>query len=99
MGQMRKESIIGKELYISLNKLDSPIRVGTIKFNKVDIRSETDFIQALQKVMKDSDDGKYTVHDDNSVFARFDLNEQSLKIHKWSENTGIIMPCWNYFEE
>ncbi len=93
------KSIIEKELYISINKLDGLVRVGTIKFAKEDIKSETDFISVLQKVMKDLDNGTYTVHDNNSLFARFDLNKQSIRLHKWSENTGIVMPCWNYFQE
>ncbi|MBR9698966.1 hypothetical protein GOV09_00730 [Candidatus Woesearchaeota archaeon] len=92
------ENIIGKELHISLSRLDNLVRVGTVTFNKANIKSETDFISTLQKVMKDLDDGKYTVHDDTSVFARFDLSKQSVRLHKWSENTGIVMPCWNYFE-
>ncbi|MCK5283284.1 MAG: hypothetical protein KAK00_07790 [Nanoarchaeota archaeon] len=92
-------SIIGKELHISLNKLDGYTKVGAIKLTEKDIKSETDFINALQKSMKDLDNGNYTVHSDNNLFARFNLNEQSIKLHKWSENTGIIMPCWSHFKE
>ena len=93
-------SIIGKELDIFFNKFDSFIKVGAIKFAEKDLKSETDFINALQKVMKKSDNGTYTVHHDEGLFARFNIKKKQLvRLHKWSENTGIIMPCWDYFNE
>lgn len=91
-------SIIGKELDIFFNKFDSSTKVRTIKFAEKDLKSEADFITALQKVMKKSDNGAYTVHHSEGLFARFDIKKKQItRLHRWSENTGIIMPCWNYF--
>ena len=84
---------------IFFNKFDNPIRVGSIILNEKDLKSESDFIEALQKVTKNLDNGTYTVHHDNGLFARFDMMDtQLVRIHKWSEITSAIMPCWNYFK-
>ena len=91
-------SIIGKEMEIIHDQLDSSTKVGTIKFDKKDLKSETDLISALQKVMEKSDSGTYTVHHSEGLFARFDVKkEQVTKIHRLSENTGMVMPCWDHF--
>lgn len=92
--------IIGKELDVSFTKFDKYIKVGAIKLVEKDLKSKSDFIEALQKVIKNLDNGTYTVHHDEGLFARFDVkNKQLIRLHKWSENTGILMPCWNYFKE
>jgi len=91
-------SIIGKEMDIIHDQLDSSAKVGTIKFDKKDLKSETDFITALQKVMEKSDGGTYTVHHSEGLFARFDIKKKQItRIHRLSENTGMVMPCWDYF--
>lgn len=92
-------SVIGKNLDIFFSKFDNPIKVGSIMLNKKDLNSEVDFIEILQKVAKGFDNGTYTIHHDRSLFARFNvMNKQLVKLHKWSEITGAIMPCWNYFK-
>lgn len=93
-------SVVGKKLDILCNKFDSYTKVGAVNFTEKDIKSETDLINALQKVADNFANGTYTVHHDESLFARFDIeNKQITRLHKKSENTGIIMPCWNYFEK
>ena len=92
-------SVIGKKLDIFLNKFDNSIKVGAIMLNEKDLKSEASFIIALQKVNNVLNDGTYTVHHNESLFARFDVKKRGLELHKWSENTGILMPCWNYFKE
>lgn len=92
--------MIGKKLNVSFTKFNKFIKVGAIKLAEKDLKSKADFIEALQKVIKNLDNGTYTVHHDEGLFARFDIkNNQTIKLHKLSENTGILMPCWNYFEE
>ncbi|MCH8003847.1 MAG: hypothetical protein IH934_04415 [Nanoarchaeota archaeon] len=92
-------SVIGKKLDIFLNKFDNSIKVGAIMLNEKDLKSEASFIIALQKVNNVLNDGTYTVHHNESLFARFDVKKRGIELHKWSENTGILMPCWNYFKE
>ena len=55
--------------------------------------------KALQQANDSLDKGTYTLHHNNSLFARFDVKNKRIELHKWSENTGMLMPCWNYFEE
>ena len=93
-------SVVDKKLNIFLNKFDNSIKVGNIRFNENDLKSEANFIEVLQKVIKELDNGTYTIHHDEGLFARFDIEKKQVtKLHKWSENTEIIMPCWNYFKE
>jgi ABC-type thiamine transport system substrate-binding protein len=93
-------SVIGKKLDIFLNRFDNPIKVGSVRLTERDIKSETDFIEALQKVIKGLDNGTYAIHHNEGLFARFDIKKKQVtKLHKWSENTEILMPCWNYFKE
>lgn len=93
-------SVIGKELDVSFTKFNKYIKVGAIKLAEKDLKSKADFIEALQKVIKNLDNGTYTVHHDKGLFARFDIKDRQLtKLHRWSENTGILMPCWNCFKE
>lgn len=103
MGQIKLESknisVIGKELGIFLIKSDTSAKVGSIKLAEKDLNSEADFIEALHKAMDNLDNGNYTVHHDNALFARFDIKNKKIEFHRWSENTGIIMPCCTYFKE
>lgn len=92
-------SVIGKELNISSIRLDRYIKVGAIKLTEKDVKSEDVFIKALQKVMGNLDDGDYSVHHDDGLFARFNVKNKRIELHKWSENTGIVMPCWNHFKQ
>ena len=93
-------SVIGKKLNIFFSKFDNPIKVGTIMLNEKDLKSEADFIEALQKIITELDNGTYTIHHNEGLFARFDIEkEQVTKLHKWYENIDILMPCWNYFKE
>ena len=92
-------SVVGKKLNIFLSKLDNLIKVGSIRLTENDIKSESNFIIALQKANNDLNDGVYTIHHNESLFARFDVKKKGINLHKWSENTGVIMPCWNHFKE
>ena len=93
-------SVIGKKLDIFFSKFDNPIKVGTIMLNEKDLKSEADFIEALQKIITELDNGTYTIHHNEGLFARFDIEKKQVtKLHKWSENIDILMPCWNYFKE
>ncbi len=92
-------SVIGKELNISSNKSDNYIKVGSIKLSKKDLESEVSLIKALQQANDNLDDGTYTLHHNNGLFARFNVKNKEIGLHKWSENTGVLMPCWNYFKE
>ena len=93
-------SVIGKNLDIFYSKFDNLVKVGSVRLTEKDLKSEADFIEVLQKVIKELDNGTYTIHHNEGLFARFDIEKnQVTKLHKWSENTGILMPCWNYFKE
>ena len=92
-------SVVAKKLNIFLNKFDNSVKVGNIIFNENDLKSKANFIVALQKANNALDDGTYTIHSSESLFARFDIKNKGIKLHKWSENTGILMPCWNHFKE
>jgi len=91
-------SVVGKNLDIFFSKFENPIKVGSIRLTEKDLKSEADFIMALQKANNTLKDGAYTVHHDESLFARFEVKKKGIELHKWSENTGILMPCWNYFK-
>jgi len=91
-------SVIGKNLGIFFSKFDRPIKVGSVKLTEKDLKSEVDFIIALQKTNNVLNDGTYSIHHDDSLFARFDVKKREIELHKRSENTGILMPCWNYFK-
>ena len=84
-----------KEIQIS----KSGKQVGTIKLVEKDLESESNFVKTLQKLAENLNNGGYSVTHKNSLFARFDIKNKQVKLHKWSENTGVIMPCWNYFKE
>ena len=93
-------SVVGNELNIFSNRSDILVKVGSIKLSKKDLKSEADFIEVLQKVIKELDNGTYTIHHNEGLFARFDIEKKQItKLHKWSENTEMLMPCWNYFKE
>ena len=93
-------SVIGKKLDIFFSKYDNPIKVGAIILNEKDLKSKTNFIEALQKIITELDNRTYTIHHNEGLFARFDIEKKQVtKLHKWSKNTDILMPCWNYFKE
>ncbi len=93
-------SVVGNELNIFSNKSDMLVKVGSIKVDKKDLKSEVDFIKALQQAIGSLGNGTYSVHHDAGLFARFDVkSKQITELHRLSENTGILMPCWNYFKE
>ena len=93
-------SVIGKKLDIFFSKFDNPIKIGSVRLTEKDLKSENNFIEVLQKVTKGLDNGTYTLHHNDGLFARFDIKKKQVtKLHKWSENTGMIMPCWNHFKE
>jgi len=88
------------ELDIFFNKSDTLVKVGAIKLDKQDLKSEGDFIKALQEGTSSLDNGAYNVHHDSGLFARFNVkNKRITGLHRVSNNTGIIMPCWSYFTE
>lgn len=91
----KNTSVIGKELNIFLNKFDKRVKVGSIAFTEGDFRTESNFIKALQNI-KDLNPGIYTINHDNGLFARFNIENKTIKLHRLSENTGTIMPCWNH---
>ncbi len=91
--------VVGNELNIFSNKSDMFVKVGAIKLSKKDLKSEVSFTQALHEGIVNMNNGAYTLHHNNSLFARFNVKDKKIELHKWSENTGILMPCWNYFEE
>jgi len=93
-------SVIGKKLDIFYTQFDNSIKIGSIRLTEKDLKSETDFIEAVQKVSNGLDNGTYTIHHNEGLFARFDIKKKQLvRLHKWSENTEILMPCWNYFKD
>ena len=91
--------VIGKELNIFSNKPDRHIKVGIVKLTKKDIRSEVDFVKALQNVMNNLDNGDYSVHHNAGIFAKFDIENKQIRLHRQSENTGVFMPCYSSFEK
>ena len=103
MGLIRMEteniSVVGKKLNIYSNKFDNLVKVGSIRFTENDLKSEANFIIALQKENNISSYGVYTLHHNENLFARFDVEKKGINLHKWSENTGILMPCWNHFKD
>lgn len=96
---MENISVIGKELTIFSNKFDNLVKVGSVKLAKKDLKSDVDFIQALQNVMNNPDNGTYSVHHNKGFFARFNVKNKKIELHRVSEYTGVVMPCWNYFKE
>lgn len=91
--------VVGKELNIFSNKSDNYLKVGAIKLSEKDLKSEVSFTKALHEVIVNMDNGTYTLHYNNGLFAKFNVKNKKIELHKRSENTGILMPCWNYFEE
>lgn len=92
-------SIIKNELEIFYTKFDKSVKVGTLKLNEKDLQSEASCIAAIQKAIKDPLKGSYTIRMNQGLFASFDIEVDKInKLHKRSENTGVVMPCWNYFE-
>ena len=93
-------SVVGKELNIFSNKSDLLVKVGAVKLDKKDLKSEVSLIKALQQANNSLDNGAYSVHHDTGLFARFNVkNKQITGIHRLSENTGILLPCWNHFNK
>lgn len=91
-------SIIGEELGVFYNKFDKLVKVGMLKLNKENLSSEINCIDALQKVIKKPVKGSYSVHLDQGLFASFGIEVDTInKLHRRSENTGVILPCWRYF--
>lgn len=96
---MKNQFFNGKEMDIFRVRSDSKTKVGTIQFNEKNLKSETELMVALKDSVKNLDDGMYSVHPNDGLFARFKLIDHAiLKLERLSENTGVIMPCWNYFE-
>ena len=73
-------SVVGKKLNIYLSKFDNLIKVGSIRFTENDLKSEANFIIALQKANNALNDGTYTIHHNESLFARFDVKKKGIKI-------------------
>jgi hypothetical protein len=97
---MKKQFLNDREMEIFRVRLDARTKVGSIKFNEKNLKSEAELITALNDSIKELEDGMYSVHPSDGLFARFRLtNHTILKLEKLSENTGITMPCWNYFEK
>lgn len=92
-------SVFGKKLNIFLNEFDNLIKIGSIRLTENDLKSEANFIIALQKANNALNNGAYTIHSSESLFARFDIKNKEIKLHRYSENTGILLPCWNHFKE
>lgn len=92
-------SMMGEELDIFYNKFDKLTRVGTLILNENDLASEIDCINALQKAIKKPVSGRYSVNFNEGLFACFNIEVDKIsKLHRRSIDTGVIMPCWNYFE-
>lgn len=77
----------------------SSSKVGSIILNEKSIRSESGLMAALKDIVKDMDDGAYSVHPANTLFARFKLINNSIRLERRSQNTGTMMPCWNNFKD
>ena len=92
-------SLVAKKLYIFLSKFDNSVKVGNIRFNEKDLKSEANFIIALQKAKNALNDGTYTIQSSENLLARFDVKNKGIKLHRYSENTGILLPCWNHFKD
>jgi hypothetical protein len=93
-------SIIGEELAVFYNKFDTLIKVGALKLSEKDLLSEMTCIDALQKAIKKPVKGAYSVHHDEGLFASFNIEVDKINsLHKRSEFTGVVMPCWQYFEQ
>lgn len=89
----------GKEMDIFRVRSDNSTKVGSIRLNEKNLKSESELMIALKDTVKDLDDGMYSIHPAGGLFARFKLIDHAiLKLERWSENTGTVMPCWNYFE-
>ena len=97
--QSKNISIVGNELNIFSNKSDMLVKVGAIKLSKKDLKSEVSLIKVLQQANDNLEDGLYGVHHKKGLFARFNIKNKEIELHRLSENTGIIIPCWNYFKE
>jgi len=97
---MKNLILNNKDMDIFRIGLDSKTKVGSIKFNEKNLKSEAELIIALNDNVKNLEDGMYSVHPNDMLFARFKLIDHIiLKLEKLSENTGITMPCWNHFEK
>jgi hypothetical protein len=99
VGTIKNIFLGSKDMGIFKVRLDSKTKVGAVQFSEKSLKSEAEIIIALKDNVKDLDDGMYSVHPNNELFARFNLvDHKILKLEKWSENTGAAMPCWNYFD-
>lgn len=78
---------------------DKSTKVGSVIFDEKSLKSESNLVAALKGSVKNMDDGAYSVHPANRMFARFDLANHMIKLERRSENTGVMMPCWKDFEE
>ena len=97
---METESIpmIGKKLAIFSNKSERFLKIADIVLHEKDLKTQYDFLGAIQKSAQTLKDGTYTLHHNDSLFARFDVDHSEIvKLHRMSEQTGVIMPCWKYF--
>jgi methionine synthase II (cobalamin-independent) len=100
VGIMKNQFFNGREMDIFRVRFDSKTKVGSIQFNEKNLRSEAELMAALKDSVKDLDDGMYSVHPNDGLFARFEIINHAIpKLEKLSEHTGAIMPCWNNFEK
>ena len=96
--EAKNDYAAGKKMKIFFRKFDTSVVVGSITLQKKDLQSEVEFKDALQKAAEGFDNGTYTLNHDQSLFARFDMmSNQLVRLHKSSEMTGAIMPCWAFF--
>ena len=85
--ESKNDSVIGNELNIFSNISDMLVKVGTIKLSKNDLKSEVSLIKVLQQASESLDKGTYTLDDNNSLFARFDLEKgKILSRHNKNQN-------------
>lgn len=99
MIRIEKQSLSGKKLDLCLVGFDRETRVNSMKLSEKNLTSESELIVALQSRMKKLDDGMYSLHPNNELFARFRMVDNVISnLEKRSQNTGVVMPCWTYFE-
>jgi hypothetical protein len=97
---MKNQFFNGREMGIFRVKLDNSTKVGSIQFDEKNLKSEAELMAALKDSVKNLDDGMYSVHPNDGLFARFKLIDHSIqRLERSSEHTGAIMPCWNNFEK
>jgi hypothetical protein len=83
---------------VSYRKTNGDGGIGSTRLTENDLKSEDSFAAAFQNIAKTLKSGTYTVYDGKGIFARVDVKDNRLaRIHRWSENTGILLPCWKHF--